>query len=146
MARLPSFASIAMIVLTASCTRASFGFRPSLISQVPDSTVVRARNQSGLPPTLGRALGWTVGEPRIVTPAGDTVGVAPSSTLEVRVRDKKSQTTLGGVLGLAVGFSIKLANCPPTNRCPPDVTPAITAGLGALIGSRFKAAEWVRVK
>lgn len=91
-------------------------------------------------------MGWNLGKPRIVTPAGDTVDVATATTLEVQVRAAKAQTTLGGVVGLAVGLSIKLAQYPPPTRRSPDVTPAVAAGVGALIGSRFNAAEWVRVR
>ncbi|HEX6049569.1 MAG TPA: hypothetical protein VFZ21_09875 [Gemmatimonadaceae bacterium] len=136
----------AAVVLVAGCTRATFGFRPSLVSQVPDSTVVRAREQNGQPPITGRALDWQVGRPRIITAAGDTVAVPEAASLEVRLKEKKSHATLGGVLGLTVGFGIALANCPSTNRCGPDLTPALTAGIGAFIGSRFTAAEWVRVR
>jgi hypothetical protein len=134
------------VVIAGGCTRATFGFRPSLTSHVPDSAIVRVRAQNGQPSVTGRALDWQVGRPRIITSAGDTLVVPPAATLEVRLKEKKTHATLGGVIGLGVGLSIALANCPPTNRCPPDVTPALTAGVGALIGSRFRAAEWVRVR
>jgi hypothetical protein len=107
---------------------------------------VRVRAQNGQPSVTGRALDWQVGRPRIVTSSGDTVLVPPAATLEVRLKEKKTHAILGGVVGLGAGLSIAIANCPPTNYCPPDVTPALTAGVGALIGSRFTAAEWVRVR
>jgi len=135
-----------VIVLVPGCTRAAFGFRPSLTSQVPDSSVVRVRAQNGQPSVTGRALDWQLGRPRIVTATGDTVVVPQAATLEVRLKEKKTHATLGAVVGLGVGLSIKLAQCPPTNRCEPDLTPVLTAGLGAFIGSRFSAVEWVRVQ
>jgi hypothetical protein len=142
--RLLALASAAAIL--AGCTRATFGFRPSLTSQVPDSTVVRIRAQNGQPSVAGRALGWQAAQPRIVTSAGDTVVVPQNAMLEVRLKQKATHATLGGILGLTVGLSVKLVKCPPSNVCPPDLTPALTAGVGALIGSRFSADEWAPVR
>ncbi len=135
-----------VVIFVGGCTSATFGYRPSLTSQVPDTTVVRARAQNGQPAIMGRALDWQAGRPRIVTSAGDTVVVPPAATLEVRLKEKKTHAVLGGVVGLAVGLGVKLVQCPPTNYCPPDLTPALTAGVGALIGSRFSAVQWVRVR
>lgn len=96
----------------------------------------------------GRALDWQTGRPRIITPAGDTLAIpAPeTATLEVRLKDKQTHATMGGVVGGALGLVIRLVECPPGNYCSPDLTPALTAGVGALIGSRFSAVEWVRVR
>src|SRR5688572_7027622 len=146
MFRLHPFVLAAVVALVGGCTRATFGFRPSLTSQVPDSTVVRVRAQNGQPSVTGRALHWQDGRPRIITSAGDTVAVPQAAALEVRLKEKRSHATLGGVFGLGVGMGIALARCPATNRCAPDLTPALAAGIGALIGSRFTAAEWVRVR
>lgn len=146
MFRLHPFVLAAVVALVGGCTRATFGFRPSLTSQVPDSAVVRVRAQNGQPSVTGRALDWQGGRPRIITSAGDTVAVPLGATLEVRLKEKKTHATLGGVLGLGVGMGIALTRCPATNRCAPDLTPVLAAGVGALIGSRFSAAEWVRVR
>ena len=146
MFRLRGFVLAGAVMFLGGCTRATFGFRPSLTSHVPDSTVVRVRGQGGQPSTTGRALGWQVGEPRIVTSAGDTVVVPPAAALEVRLKEKKTHATLGAVVGLSVGLGIKLTQCPPPGPCGPDLTPALTAGVGALIGSRFSAVQWVRVR
>ena len=146
MFRLDRFVMVAVVVLAAGCTRATFGFRPSLTSQVPDNSVVRVRAQNGQPSVTGRALDWQVGRPRVVTSTGDTMVVPEAATLEVRLKEKRTHATLGGVIGLGVGLGIKLAQCPPTTRCGPDLTPALTAGVGAFIGSRFSAVEWVRVR
>ena len=135
-----------MTFLAGGCTHATFGFRPSLMSQVPDSTVVRARAQNGQPAIVGRAFGWQSGNPRIVTATGDTVDAPRTATLEVRLNEKKSHATLGGVVGLSIGFGIKLAKCAPMSDCPSDLTPALTAAAGALIGSRWRSFEWVRVR
>jgi hypothetical protein len=146
MFRLHSFVLAGAVVLAGGCTRATFGFRPSLTSQVPDSTVVRIRAQNGQPSVTGRALDWQVGRPRVITLAGDTVVVPEAARLEVRLKEKKTHAVLGGVVGLGVGLGVALVRCGPTNRCAPDLTPVLTAGVGALIGSRFAAAEWVRVQ
>lgn len=146
MSRLQALALIGTILLTGGCTRATFGYRPSLTSQVPDSTAVRVRPHGGVPPITGRAVGWQTGQPRVLTATGDTVQVPPTATMEVRLENKKTHAVLGGVIGVSVGLSVKLVRCPPPNRCGPDVTPALTAGIGALIGSRFTAVDWVRVR
>ena len=146
MFRLHTLVLAGAVFISAGCTRATFGFRPSLMSQVPDSSVVRIRAQNGQPPVTGRALGWQAGRPRVVTTAGDTVAVPQGAVLQVRLKQKKTHATLGGVLGVGVGMGIKIAQCPPTRRCGPDLTPVLTGAAGALIGSRFSAAEWVRVQ
>jgi hypothetical protein len=146
MSRLRAFVLAGAVVLSGGCTRAAFGFRPSLTSQVPDSAVVRVRAQNGQPSVTGRALDWQDGQPRVITAAGDTLVVPQAATLEVRLKEKKTHTILGGVVGLGMGMGIALARCPSTNRCSPDLMPMLAAGVGALIGSRFSTAEWVRVR
>ena len=146
MFRLRAFVLAGLVVLVTGCTRATFGFRPSLTSQVPDSTVVRFRVQSGEPLVTGRSLDWQTGTQRVVTAAGDTIVVPEAAKLDVRLKQKKTHASLGGVLGLAVGWGIGLAKCPPPQECSPSLLPALTGGAGAFIGSRFSAAEWVRVR
>ena len=146
MFRLQSLVLAGAVVLVGGCTRATFGFRPSLTSQVPDSSVVRVRLQNGQPSVTGRALDWQAGRPLVVTPAGDTMVVPQGAMLEVRLQEKKTHATLGGVIGVSVGLGIKFSQCSAPRRCPPDLTPFLTGGVGALIGSRFTAAEWVRVR
>ena len=137
MRRLRAFMLAGMIVRGGGCTRATFGFRPPLISQVPDSTIVPVRYPERPTPTTGRAFGWQTREPRVVTSVPDTIDVSQAAILEVRLRAKTTHATLGAIVGLLVGLSIKLVQCPPTDYCAPDATPAVTAGVGALIGSRF---------
>jgi hypothetical protein len=144
--RLHAFVVAGVVVLGGGCTRATFGFRPSLTSQVPDGAAVRVRSQNGQPSITGQALDWQVGRLRVITSAGDTVVVPQAATLEVRLKEKKTHATLGAVVGLGVALSIKLVQCPPTNYCAPDLTPLLTAGVGALVGSRFTAVEWARVR
>ena len=146
MLRFELFLMGAIVAVAGGCTRATFGFRPSLTSQVPDSSVVRMRARNGQPSVTGRALGWRGERPRIITSVGDTVIVPQVATLEVRLKDTKTHATLGGVIGVTIGLGIKVANCPPTTKCGPDFTPALTAGVGAFIGSRFTQAEWARVR
>ena len=146
MLRLRPLSLVAVVILGAGCTRATFGFRPALTSQVPDSTVVRVRAINGQPSITGRSFGWQSGRPRIVTAAKDTVAVPEAGTLEVRLVSKKSYAVVGGVVGLAVGMGVAVAKCPPGRVCGPDARPAVAGGIGALIGSRFSREEWVVVK
>ena len=146
MIRLRPLAVLATALLLEGCTRATFGFRPSLTSQVPDSTIVRLRAGNGQPSVTGRSLGWQVGRLTIVTASHDTVVVPETGTLEVRLASKRTFATVGGAIGVAVGFGIAYAKCPAGYECGPTVTPAITGGLGALIGWRFSRADWVVVR
>ena len=133
-------------VLLGGCTRATFGFRPTTTSQVPDSTVVRVRGHDGQPVIEGRSLDWQAGQLKIVRAAGDTVAVPSAGTLEVRLAKKRSLATIGGLIGVGVGFGIVYGKCRPGFQCRPEWTPAIAGGVGALIGSRFSMANWVAVK
>ena len=121
------------------CTRATFGFRPSFTSQVPDSTIVRLRATNGQPSVEGHSLGWQVGRLRIVNAVGDTVAVPETGTLEVRLARKKRYTAVGGIVGVVVGTAVAVAKCPYRQECPPDLRPAIGGGVGMLIGSRFSS-------
>jgi hypothetical protein len=145
MIRLRPLALLAAVVLIAGCTRATFGFRPTLTSQVPDSTVVRLRG-NGQPTVTGRSLGWQTGQPRIVSATNDTVAVPEIGTLEVRMAKKKSFAVVGGVVGVVVGMGIAVSKCPVGRECGPTVTPAITGGIGVLIGSLFSRVDWVAVR
>jgi hypothetical protein len=83
----------------------------------------------------------------VITAGGDTVAVPHGSTLEVRLNEKAGHTTAGVVGGWALGVAVSYATCPPPKRyCgEQDPTPALAMGLGALIGSRVKTDQWVRV-
>jgi hypothetical protein len=133
-------------IVLGGCTHVTFGFRPSITSQVPDSTIVRVRATNGQPSVTGRSLDWQTGRPRIVTAAGDTVSVPDVGTLEVRLNSKKSYAAVGGLLGVAVGTGFAMAKCSYPRECPPDLRPLIGGGIGVLVGSRKRTAEWVVVK
>ena len=133
-------------VVLSGCTHATFGFRPSLTSQVPDSTVVRVRPINGQPGITGRSVGWQTGRLAIVTAARDTVVVPESGTLEVRLNTRKRYTAVGGIVGVVVGSGLAAARCPYRRECAPDLRPALGGGIGMLIGSRFSSREWVVVK
>jgi hypothetical protein len=145
--RFSSIVPLAFVTM-AACGGARMQWRPSLVSHVPDSTPVRFTRRAGEPRVQGRALDWQRAVPRVVTATGDTIVVPDSARLEVRLREKKSRATFGGVIGWAVGVGVMYANCPsPKRTCgEQDPTPVLVAGLGALIGSRFKADDWVRVR
>ena len=147
--RLPSAAtSVAMLLLASSCASGGVKWRPSLVSHVPDSTWVRFARQNGDSSIMGRAMDWQRGRPRVITAVGDTVAVPNGSALEVRLNEKAGHTTAGIIAGWAVGVTISYATCPPPKKyCgEQDPTPALAAGLGALIGSRVKSDQWVRVR
>lgn len=146
MVRRYPLALLAAVVVAEGCTRATFGFRPTLTSQVPDSTVVRLRAANGQPAVEGRALDWQAGRPKIVRAAGDTVAVPETGTLEVRLKTKKSYAAIGGVAGAVVGTGLAIAHCSDRVECGPDIRPLIGGGIGMLIGSRIHTADWVVVK
>jgi len=146
MSRLCLLVLAASSVVLNGCTHATFGFRPSLTSQVPDSTVVRVRPINGQPGTTGRSVGWQSGRLAIVTAARDTMAVPEIGTLEVRLNTKKRYTAVGGIVGVVVGTGLAMAKCPYRSECGPDLRPAIGGGIGMLIGSRFSSREWLVVK
>lgn len=135
-------------LLTVACGRTTVQWRPSLVSHVPDSTPVRFTRQVGRPRVQGVSLDWQRGSPRLVTPAGDTIVVPDTARLEVRLRERKSRAIPGSLIGWGVGIGVMYATCPsPKRTCgEQDPTPLLFAGLGALIGSRFEADDWVRVR
>jgi hypothetical protein len=148
MMRFVSSALPAALVLLAACARATVSWHPSLVSHVPDSAHVRVALRTDEPPVRGVALDWQRQRPRMITAPGDTIVVPEGAKLEVRLREKGSRATSGGVIGYLLGVGVSYAYCPPPkSHCgEQDPTPLLVAGLGALIGSRFKADQWVRVR
>ena len=140
--------SVAILLLVSSCANGGVKWRPSLASHVPDSTWVRFAGHIGDSSVIGRAVNWQRGQLRVITAAGDTVAVPNGSVLEVRLNEKAGHTTAGLIAGWALGVTVSYATCPPPKKyCgEQDPTPALAAGLGALIGSRVKSDQWVRVR
>lgn len=138
----------AVLVLSGCASRQELSWRPHVVSQVPDSTPVRYRVDSNTPFVRGVALDWTRKTPRIVTARGDTVVVPPGVGLDVRLREKRGKATMGAVIGFVAGVIASYATCPePKTYCgEEDPTPLLGAGVGALVGSRFKSYPWVRVR
>lgn len=138
----------ATLLLASSCAHGGVKWRPSLASHVPDSTWVRFAGHIGDSSVMGRAMDWQRGRLRVITVAGDTVAVPSGSALEVRLNEKAGHTTAGLIAGWALGVTISYATCPPPKKyCgEQDPTPALAAGLGALIGARVKTDQWVRVQ
>jgi hypothetical protein len=132
--------------LALGCVGSSIRWRPSLVSQVPDSTAVRLERVNARD-VSGRSFGWDRGRPRVVTSLGDTILVERGMTLRVLVPDRATHTTAGIVIGWVLGVGISYATCgAPKRYCgEQDPTPLIGIGLGALIGSRVKTERWVRV-
>ena len=140
------FLSPLVILLATGCARETFRWRPSLTSQVPDSMPVRFNVGRGEPRASGRSLGWQRGAPRLITPRGDTVAVPESAYIQVRLKDKANHALAGAFVGMVVGVGVSFAECGETRCGPGDRRPLYITGLGALVGSRFKAASWVRVR
>jgi hypothetical protein len=143
------FVLFATVLLLSSCaSRQVVSWRPRVVSQVPDSTPVRYRVDSNTPFVRGVAVDWTRNTPRIVTARGDTVVVPPGVRLDVRLREKSGKATMGAVIGFVAGVIASYATCPePKTHCgEEDPTPLLGAGVGALVGSRFKSYPWVRVR
>ena len=135
-----------LMLLATGCSRATFRWKPSLTSQVPDSTPVRFHVARGVPRVSGRALDWQRGGPRVITPRGDTVTVPDTALIQVRLKDKSNHALAGAIVGIVAGAGVSLAKCWNTHCPPGDRRPVYIAGLGAVVGSRFKADSWVRVR
>ena len=138
----------AVLLLSGCASGQTVHWRPSLVSHVPDGTPVRYRVDSNTPFVRGLALDWTRKTPRIVTARGDTVVVPAGVGLDVRLREKSGKATMGAVVGFVAGVIASYATCPePKTHCgEEDPTPLLGAGVGALVGSLFKAYPWVRVR
>jgi len=148
MTRLLSAIALAALFGLSACAGGAVRWQPSLVSHVPDSTPVRFAPSRNEPQVEGLALDWQRGRPKLVTERGDTLVIPDASRLEVRLREKASHPTAGAVIGWAIGVGISYATCPaPKRRCgEEDPTPMLTAGLGALIGSKVKTDWWVGVR
>ena len=135
-------------LLLSGCAGAAIRWRPSLASQVPDSTTVRFRVRPGEAPITGRALDWQRGRPRVITARGDTVAVPEGAALDVRVPEKARHEVAGGIIGWALGVGISYAACPaPKKYCgEEDPTPLLATTLGALVGWMVKTDQWVAVR
>ena len=149
MNRIAPLALASTLLLVTACGGATFRWRPSLVSHVPDSTPVRVNPQTGEPRIRGRSLGWQQGAPRLITATGDTIVLSRGAgRVEVRLKEKKGQGVLGAVIGWAVGVGVTYATCdPPRTHCgEQNPVPIWGAGLGAVIGSMFKTDDWARVR
>jgi len=146
MRRVRWFLAPLVILLASGCTRATFRWRPSVTSQVPDSTPVRFYVARGQPRVSGRAFDWQRGSPRVITPRGDTVTVPDTALIQVRLKDKGNHAVLGAIVGIVAGVGLSYAACGDISCGPGDRRPVFIGGLGALVGSRFKADSWVRVR
>ncbi len=146
--RFASLVTTAALIVLSACANGTIRWQPSLASQVPDSTWVRFARHRGEAPVPGLALDWYRGRPSVITERGDTVLLPEGSTLEVKLKEKASHPTAGGIIGWLLGAGISYAACPPPKKyCgEEDPTPLLAAGLGALIGSRVKTDWWVGVR
>jgi hypothetical protein len=143
-----SSVSVTLVLLAACSTRATMLWKPSVVSQVPDSTPVRYRVDSNTPMVRGLALDWTRRTPRLMTALGDTVSIPESARLEVRLRQKSGHPITGAVVGYVAGVITSYAYCPPpkTHCGEQDPTPLLGAALGAWVGSWFRSYPWVQVR
>ena len=137
---------VAIVVLLTACTRTVIGWRPTLVSHVPDSTAVRFAPASGAPTVAGRSLDWQLGSPKVITSRGDTLVVPREAAVSVRLPGKVRHAGTGAVVGAVVGIFGSLGVC-SDNRCE-EVNPYQLLGAvgGALIGYAIKTDNWVRVK
>lgn len=149
MTRSPLSLPAVVLLFVAACgRRATLEWRPSLVSQVPDSTPVRISVGPERTTTQGLAWDWQRGRPRVITARRDTVLVPDNAILRVRLRKKSGHAIEGLFIGWAVGVGVSYAQCPePKRYCgEQDPTPVLGAGLGALVGSAIRTYHWVRVR
>ena len=94
------------------------------------------------------AVNWMSGDPRLLTPRGDTLTIPADARLDVRLRQKSGHGVAGAVVGLLAGVAVSYAYCPPPkDYCgEEDPTPLLGASLGAVVGSLFKSYPWVQVR
>jgi hypothetical protein len=141
--------SASLLIATAAlgaCASVQTAPRPAWLGEVPDGATVRVTVEHNRP-TLGRALGWSGGNPRVVTGAHDTIPVALGAKLELRLPDKAGHPWFGAITGWSVGVAISYGFCPPPkqNCGEEDPTPLLTTLLGAWAGSRVKTTQWVSI-
>lgn len=135
-----------LLALTA-CSGTTYRWQPSLVSQVPDSMVVRFVPPNASHLVSGRSLGWQSADPRVITPRGDTLIVPRGTQLSVKAKGKTGHPLAGALVGWAVGIGIMLANCGEVTYCgEQDPTPLLSASAGALIGATIRTDRWVKLK
>ena len=134
------------ILLLAGCTRASIGWHPSLVSQVPDGSPVRFTPLSHTGTVVGRSLDWQRGAPRVVTSRGDTLVVPHEAVMSLQLPGKIRHAGAGAVIGAIAGIVASLGPCSET-RCE-DGNPdqLVGAAAGALLGYAIRTDHWVRVR
>jgi hypothetical protein len=139
--------AFAVFVLLAGCHRATVGWQPSLVSQVPDSTPVRFFHEERARLIDGRALDWQRRAPKLVTTSGDTLVVPEGAKVSVRLEGKARHAGAGALVGAVVGVGVMYATCPePKKYCgEQNPTGMLFAGLGALVGAMIKTDNWIRV-
>lgn len=136
----------AAVVLLTGCTRASIGWRPSLVSHVADSTWVRFAPASQAPTVVGRALDWQRGSPKVITSRGDTLVVPREAVMSVRLPGKVRHAGAGAVIGAVAGIVGSLGVC-SENRCEEgNPYQLLGAAGGALIGYAIRTEHWVRIR
>src|SRR5512138_1759638 len=93
---------VPIAILLTGCTRTVIGWRPTLVSHVPDSTAVRFAPASGATTVAGRSLDWQRGSPKVITSRGDTLVVPREAAVSVRLPGKVRHTGTGAVVGAIV--------------------------------------------
>ena len=137
----------AVLSVTTGCHRGTVGWEPSLVSQVPDSALVRFTSEQGGPSVTGRALDWHSRMPRVVTDVGDTLVVPPQARLSLRLPGKVRHAGMGAIIGGVVGGFATLVRCSDQTVCEQgDPTGFVAAGVGALIGALIRTDHWIRIQ
>ena len=139
------FVPLWLLLHLAACSRATVGWQPSLVSQVPDSMPVRFAATSDTPIVSGRALDWQRGSPRVITARGDTVTVPHGAVASVRLPGSVRHAGAGAIIGAVIGIGASLPAC--SDKVCEGGSPYQLLGAvgGALIGYAIKTDNWVRV-
>lgn len=142
--------AITVPVLGACAGRMRVGWHPNVVSDVPDSTLVRFSTVERKERSVGRAVGWQRGSPALVTTSGDTLAIPADARFEVYLDKRGDHSVKGGIVGYAVAVALMLASCNSRGVSggvcgEQDPTPILGAMLGGFIGFVIKKERWVRV-
>ncbi len=148
MTRLSSIFLLFVPLAGACAGRVQMSWHPNVVSDVPDSTMVRFSTPESRKKIFGMSAGWQRGTPALVSIMGDTVMIPQNATMEVFRDHKGNLAVWGGIIGYLIGTVHTIATCPPERDlgvCGESGEAALSLLAGGLIGWAIKTERWIRV-